>query len=180
MAAIPTESSYGLGALPDHETGVEAIYRMKERQRGKPLPVVVGDRSQLELLGIDSRSRAIAGAAAVWPAPLSVIVPVSRPVAAAAGRGTLAVRIPGHRRLRELLVELGSPLTATSANRAGRKPVLDPAELESALPGWEGWIVDDGQLPGGLPSTMVIREGDGWKVVRSGAVSPDSLPEVGA
>ncbi|HVR99302.1 MAG TPA: Sua5/YciO/YrdC/YwlC family protein, partial [Thermoanaerobaculia bacterium] len=41
VLAIPTESSYGLGADPWNPAGVETIYRLKGRERGKPLPVVV-------------------------------------------------------------------------------------------------------------------------------------------
>lgn len=174
--AIPTESSYGLGAVPDDPAGVESIYRLKQRERGEPLPVVLGDRSQLEILGIDSGAPGLEEVAGLWPAPLSLIVPVSRPMAAAAGTGTLAVRVPGHPALRSLLVDLGSPLTATSANRSGESPVLEPGELESALPGWEGWVVDDGRLPGGSPSTMVARTEEGWRIVRSGAFPPEFLP----
>jgi len=42
VVAFATESSYGLGVDPRSERGVEAIYRLKGRERGKALPVVAG------------------------------------------------------------------------------------------------------------------------------------------
>ena len=53
VLAIPTESSYGLGADPRNPAGVEAVYRIKGRDAGKPLPVVVAGLEQLAGLGID-------------------------------------------------------------------------------------------------------------------------------
>ena len=53
VLAFPTESSYGLGADPRNPAGVETIYRIKGREAGKPLPVVVAGREQLADLGID-------------------------------------------------------------------------------------------------------------------------------
>ena len=53
VLAIPTESSYGLAVDPRSAAGVEAIYRIKERDRGKPLPVVASDVAQAIDLGIE-------------------------------------------------------------------------------------------------------------------------------
>ena len=53
ILAIPTESSYGLAVDPRSTKGVEAIYRFKERERGKPLPVVAADLDQALGLGIE-------------------------------------------------------------------------------------------------------------------------------
>src|SRR5205807_557189 len=46
VLAVPTESSYGLGVDPRNRAGVEAVYRIKGREGGKALPVVVADRDQ--------------------------------------------------------------------------------------------------------------------------------------
>ena len=87
MLAFPTESSYGLGVDPWNRTGVETIYRIKEREAGKALPVVIAGREQLAGLGIDpdlhivERSlRLLAGAADRGPA--------GRAAAAGLGRRT--------------------------------------------------------------------------------------------
>jgi L-threonylcarbamoyladenylate synthase len=177
VLAIPTESSYGLGADPRNSAGVEAIYRIKGRERGKPLPVVVSTMEQLQNLGIDPGLPILEALAACWPAPLTAVLPLARPLPAAAGEPTLAVRIPAHDGLRRLLDGLGHGLTATSANRSGGAPILDPQEAAELLAGTDSAVVDGGILPGGPPSTLVAIEASGPVVLRTGIFPVDRLRE---
>ena len=161
ILGIPTESSYALAVDPRSSEGVETIFRFKERPADKPLPVVVGALEHLELLGIDTQDDDLRTLASLWPSPLSVVVSIHRPLPAAGGSGSLAVRMPDHKGLVDMLVRLQTPLTATSANRSGEPPICDPMELAHLLKGWQALIVDDGRLVGGAPSTMVaLRSGD--------------------
>lgn len=180
VLAFPTESSYGLGADPRNPAGVEAIYRIKVREAGKPLPVVVSGREQLADLGVDPNLYIVECLLEHWPAPLSGVLPITRPsrlLPASAGTGTLAVRVPDHERLRGLLAEIGHGLTATSANRSGEEPVLDPAEAARMLAGQDAVVVDGGVLPGGPPSTLVAIEGERLVVLRAGRFPAERLME---
>jgi L-threonylcarbamoyladenylate synthase len=171
ILAIPTESSYGLAADPRSAAGVEAIYRVKERERGKALLVVAADLGQLAALGAELEAPLMATVAAVWPAPLTAILPLAAGPAppAAAGGSTLAARVPAHAELRKLLTRLGFALTATSANRAGEEPITDPSRLDDLLAGEDAVIWDAGTLPGGPPSTLVALHPDGFEILRQGA-----------
>jgi L-threonylcarbamoyladenylate synthase len=171
ILAIPTESSYGLAVDPRSGAGVEAVYRVKERERGKPLPVVAADAAQITALGIDVATEPCRRALALWPAALTVALPLPTPLPAAAGGATLAVRIPDHPELRRLLVGLGSAVTATSANRSGEPPLLVAEEVAELLAGADAVVVDGGRLPGGAPSTLVAWDGAGWQVLRAGRYS---------
>jgi|HubBroStandDraft_3_1064219.scaffolds.fasta_scaffold191361_2 L-threonylcarbamoyladenylate synthase len=177
LVAFPTESSYALGAHPGNPAGVEAIYRLKRRERGKPLPVVVADAGQLAGLGIDPDLPILLALRAFWPAPLSVALPGAGALPAAAGHDSLAVRIPEHAELRRLLAELGHGLTATSANASGGEPLLAAGEVARWLAGEEARVVDGGQLPGGPPSTLVApaAAGGGLVVLRHGRFPAERL-----
>lgn len=155
IVAFPTESSYGLGVDPASAAGVEAIYRLKRRERGRPLPVVAADLSQLAALGIDPGLPILKTLKDLWPGPLSVVLPTALDLPAAAGGGSLAVRIPGHPGLLRLLRELGRPLTSTSANESGEPPLLEPEAVAQMLAGTDAVLYDGGTCPGGLPSTLV-------------------------
>jgi L-threonylcarbamoyladenylate synthase len=168
VLAIPTESSYGLAADPLDAHGVAAVYRLKGRAGGKPLPVVAADLDQLAALGLAVDEPLFRRLAAAWPAPLSLVVPAPRGLPAAAGGETLAVRLPGHPPLLRLLDMLGRPLTATSANRSGERPLTDPDELSGLLAGHDALIVDGGRLAGGPPSTLVALGGSELTVLRRG------------
>jgi len=187
LVVIPTESSYGLAVDPRNRRGVEAVYAIKGREAGKPLPVVAADREQLVALGVDPDLPQLALALQVWPAALSVVLPIREPLAATAGQSTLAARIPAHAALRSWLGRLGSAVTATSANLSGEPPVLDPSQLggilqERTLQGRWALVIDDGVLPGGPPSTLVE-----WRstearprILRAGAFAVERLPGAAA
>lgn len=190
LLAIPTESSYGLAADPRNPAGVAAVYRVKGRPADQPLPVVVAGPEQLPGLGIDPDLPILRRLSAVWPGPLSLLLPftaVAAPLPAAAGAPALAVRVPAHARLRELLAALGTGLTATSANRSGRAPVLDPGQLAELLAGEEAAVIDDGRLPGDHPRRSPgCRRRAGWRSCGRGASRPrgcapsGTVPEVEA
>lgn len=163
VLAIPTESSYGLGVDPRAARGVEAIYRLKGRERGKALPVVAADVAQLLALGVDPAAEALAWAKPRWPAALTVVLPLAEPIPASAGAATIAARIPEHEGLRRLLAELGHALTATSANPSGETPLTDPNEIRPwlAASGEKFLVVDQGKTAGGAPSTLVeVNDGE--------------------
>lgn len=175
ILAVPTESSYGLAADPRDAAAVAAIRRLKGRDADKGMPVVVATTAQIEALGGDLALAERWGLTALWPAALSVVLPVARELPAAAGRSGVAFRIPAHAGLRELLAAVGHGLTATSANRSGEPPILDPDALVPFLVGSSAMIVDGGALPGGPPSTLVEPGPDGVRVLRAGRVAVDAL-----
>src|SRR5215208_1728862 len=90
VLALPTESSYALGVDPASPQGVAAVYRIKVREADKPLPVVAAGLGQLPGLGIDPDLPILVPLSRVWPAPLAVLLPLARPLPAAAGTGALA------------------------------------------------------------------------------------------
>jgi L-threonylcarbamoyladenylate synthase len=178
VLVVPTESSYGLAVDPRDARGVEAIYRLKERERGKPFPLIAGNVDQIVQLGVDPAHTDLQAVARLWPAALTVVLPCAPGLPAAAGGSTLAVRIPAHDRLRQLLLTLGSPLTATSANRSSEAPLLDPAEIRRWLNERDVVLIDDGLLPGGPPSTLIERADRDWRVLRAGRFPAERLIEV--
>jgi L-threonylcarbamoyladenylate synthase len=176
VVAFATESSYGLGVDPRSAAGVEAIYRLKGRERGKPLPVVAADRGQIVALGVAAGDAALAWAESRWPSPLTVVLPLARPLPASAGAATIAARIPARAALRELLATLGTALTATSANPSGEPPLSDPAAVARwlAASGEAFHLIDEGGAPGGAPSTLVEIVDGRPNVLRQGAYRVES------
>ena len=104
----------------------------------------------------------------IWPAPLTVILPVRTPLAASRGVATLGVRLPASRPLRDLLSAIG-PVTGTSANRSGSPPLSDPDAIEADFRREIALLVDGGKTPGGLPSTLLDATREPPFVLRRGA-----------
>lgn len=165
VVALPTETFYGLAVDPADAEAVARVFALKDRDFGKALLVVAASLDQVDrLVTLDAARRA--ALAAAWPAPLTVVLPLRRPLAAAAG--SLAVRIPDHALLRSLLARVG-PLTATSANRSGAPPSVAAEAVAAALGDEIALLLDGGETPGGRPSTLVDWTGERPMVIRPGA-----------
>ena len=175
IVAYPTESSYALGADPANPEAVGSVFRAKGRPADKPLPVVAGSAAQLERLGVELPAGGLLGLEKAWPGPLTIVLPCAPGIAAASGRRELAVRVPGGESLRRLLLDVGTPLTATSANRSGEPPVLEPSGLESLAASEPVLILDGGVLAGGEPSTIVRLDAGTLVVLRLGAIGAGEL-----
>lgn len=171
LVAYPTETFYGLGALARDAAAVERLARAKGRPDGKPLPLLAADRAQVDTVA-EVGPAAARVAAALWPGPLTLVLP-ARPglaPAVAAGTATVGVRVPGSEIARALARAAGGPLVSTSANLSGAPPPARPEELSVELRARVDHVLDGGPTPGGLASTVVAVEGDALRLVREGAV----------
>jgi L-threonylcarbamoyladenylate synthase len=167
VAALPTETFYALAADPTSDRGVPRIFEIKGRDDGKPLLVLFSSRGELDRLGVSASPQLLDRFFEIWPAPLTVILPLRAPIAASRGRLTLAVRIPDSAPVRELLARIG-PLTGTSANRSGASPLSDPDDVAREMPDVD-LVVDGGQAPGDALSTIVDATVEPARVLRPGA-----------
>jgi L-threonylcarbamoyladenylate synthase len=90
-------------------------------------------------------------------------------------RGTLGIRLPGYEPVKKLVAAYGSPVTATSANMAGRSPhhSIDSLlhQLSQTKKDMIDLIVDAGKLPRNKPSTVVDLSGDTIQTLRQGDAS---------
>lgn len=168
VAAIPTETFYALAADPLSERGVSRVFEIKGRDDGKPLLVLFSSRGNLERLGVAAEQRLLDHFFGIWPAPLTVVLPLRAPIAASRGSRTLAVRVPADEPVRRLLGAVG-PLTGTSANRSGAPPFSDPDDVAAAVGVHLDLLLDGGPTPGGAPSTIVDATEDPPRVLRPGA-----------
>jgi len=168
VAAIPTETFYGLAASPRSAAGCARIVAMKGRPAEKALPVACASAGDLEALGVDAPAGLVERFASLWPAPLTVVFSLRSPLACTAGERSLAARVPAHDRLRRLLAVTG-PLTATSANLSGQPALASPDRVLEAFGGLVDFLVDGGKTPGGLPSTIVDARRVPPRVMRAGA-----------
>jgi L-threonylcarbamoyladenylate synthase len=166
VVLMPTDTIYGLHAVATNDDAVARIAELKGRDETKPFLVLAPSIDALTPLGISADRDLLNRLGSVWPAPLTAILPLVRPIAASRGASTLGVRIPDLLWLRSLLERTG-PLASTSANRSG-EPVVDrPSALSDDLRSRVS-IVDGGVRTGEASAILdltgiepnLIREGD--------------------
>ncbi len=166
VVLLPTETFYGLACNPYSEEAVSRVLELKDRPGDMALPILAADWVQVDRLTVvpEIWRQRLEG---VWPGPLTAVLP-SRQCSSVSLEATVAVRIPGHELLRQLLAVTG-PLTGTSANRHGDRPTIDVAGAMRSLTGNPALALDGGPSPGGQPSTLVNLTGTTARVLRQGA-----------
>jgi len=169
VAAIPTETFYGLAASPFDAAACARIVAMKGRPAQKALPVLAASVEDFDALGVVVTPEVLARFSALWPAPLTVVFAVHARLPCTAGETSVAVRIPAHAGLRQLLAATG-PLTGTSANVSGEPPVSNPDRVAALFGAAVDFVVDGGETSGGSPSTIVDARVMPPRRIRPGAV----------
>ncbi len=176
IVAYPTETFYALGALASSRPALARLASAKLRPEGKPLPLLVSGREMLD--GVVARLDPVASALAdrFWPGPLTLVLPAARGLAPEiAADGTVGLRVPGSAAARDLSRLAGGPITSTSANPSGGTPPVRPADLDPGLVARIDAVLDGGETPGGLPSTVVAVEDGNVRLLRAGAVPWEAI-----
>lgn len=157
LVAIPTETVYGLASVADDPAAVERIFIAKGRPATNPLIVHVADVAMAHALAARWPDTAARIVAALWPGPVTVVVPraATVPDIVTAGGETVALRCPGHRVVRRLIERLGRPLAAPSANRSSRLSPTTAGHVFESLGARVDLILDGGVCDRGIESTVV-------------------------
>lgn len=178
VVAIPTETVYGLAADATNGEAVARIYEAKGRPRFNPLIAHVSGLAMAGRLAVfDPVSRRLAKI--FWPGPLTLVLPLAKnsPVSplATAGLPTVALRMP-RGFASDLIARFGRPLAAPSANSSGRISPTTAAAVMADLGRRIPLIVDGGQTPVGVESTIVRVEEDGvLRLLRPGGLPAEEI-----
>ena len=173
IVAYPTDTLYGLGVDPTQGPAVDALCRLKTRSAHAGIPLIASTLAQVESAVGDLPRLGRRLAARFWPGPLTLVFEPEAAFAAGvcAADGSVAIRVPAAPAARRLAALCGGPITATSANRAGRRPAGTAAEVVAELGAGVPLVVDGPAALTGPPSTIVDVRGRDARLVREGAVA---------
>ena len=178
LVAFATETVYGLGADATSPQAVAAIYAAKGRPSFNPLIAHVATPEAARAEGVFDEA-ADRLAAALWPGPLTLVVPAAPGGAvcelARAGLSTVALRVPAHETARKLLAAVGRPVGAPSANRSGRVSPVEAGHVLADLDGRIDAVLDSGRTLVGMESTIVACFGGAPKLLRAGGVERERI-----
>ena len=180
LAAIPTETVYGLAANALNDDAVRGIFRAKGRPADNPLIVHISAFSQWEPLVQSIPEQAKQLADAFWPGPLTIILPKSARISSVVSGGlpTVAVRMPSHPVARAIIDNAGVPLAAPSANTSGKPSPTTAQHVRDDMDGKIDCIVDAGPCSVGVESTVLSLAGETPRLLRPGGVTPEMLERV--
>jgi L-threonylcarbamoyladenylate synthase len=169
LVAFPTDTVYGLGTLVFDGSTVLKLYVAKERPPEKAIPILIADIADLDQVASDVPPIAYRLMEEFWPGALTLVVPKQPHIPIEVSTtNTVAVRMPDLDLARELM-RLTGPLAVTSANRSAGPNPRTAQEVLEQLGGRIDAIVDGGQTPGGVPSTVVDCTQAASAILREGA-----------
>jgi L-threonylcarbamoyladenylate synthase len=186
VVAFPTETVYGLGADATNLQAVRRIFAIKGRPPDRPLTVHVADIDAVERFAesIPDHARLLAGA--LWPGPLTLILPKRAHVLhdLTGGSDTVGLRVPNHPVALGLISELSrlrrevAGIAAPSANRFDEPPPTTAQTVTQALGDAPDMVLDGGACALAIPSTVVDCSAAGPRILRAGVVPAQRIEEI--
>jgi L-threonylcarbamoyladenylate synthase len=179
ILGLPTETVYGLGADATNESAVAQVFKAKNRPRFDPLivhvPTLAAVRDIAELSEAAEQLFL-----AFSPGPLTVVLPKKNtiPDLVTSGHSTVAVRIPAHPVMLEVLHSSGLYIAAPSANPFGFASPTTAQHVLDQLGNLISGVVDGGPCSVGIESTIVDMSSGVPKVLRLGGMALEQLERV--
>jgi L-threonylcarbamoyladenylate synthase len=115
-----------------------------------------------------------------WPGPLTLILPKAENVndTVTGGQDSIGIRIPSHPMAQQLLTAFGGGIAAPSANRFGRLSPTKPEHVRDELGDLVQVVLDGGDSPIGLESTIVSCLNNEVRLLRPGFVTRSQIEQV--
>jgi L-threonylcarbamoyladenylate synthase len=170
LVIAPTETFYGIIADAWSAKAVARLVELKERDYGKPIPLIAGDTIVVSSTAATLPPIFKPLAEEFWPGPLTLVLKAASgfPGGITAGTDSIGIRIPAQSPALDLAKFYRGPLTATSANFAGKPPARNIKELDEKLVRAVDLVIDGGWTPGVQPSTVLNLTTDPPELIRSG------------
>ena len=168
LIAYPTEAVYGLGCDPFDQDAFERLLDLKGRALEKGVILIADDAARFEPWVAPMPALAWRRIRASWPGPVTWVVPAVNAVPAwiGGGRGTIAIRVPGHAAARALCRACSGALVSTSANPSGLPPARSALSVRRYFSDAEDLMVLGGAT-GDARRPSTVRDALTGKVLRA-------------
>jgi L-threonylcarbamoyladenylate synthase len=174
----PTDTLYGLGVDADNTDAVKKLYKIKNRDFDKGVPIIVSSIEMAEqYVVLNEKARIIAEK--FWPGALTLILPKKGNNLSGIYAGeTIGIRVPDNDFCLRLLNAFCGPITSTSANISGMKPQNSIEKILFQLGDKVRDIdvaIDSGIMSRDHPSTIIDLGLGKMKIIREGSVPSHKL-----
>lgn len=175
IVAIPTDTVYGLGVLATNKDAIKRLRSIKNRPDDKALAYMVDSINKIEeVCELSERDRYLIHK--YLPGPLTFIFKKKRPflLYEESPLETLAVRIPDHPFVLNVIEHLDVGLYVPSANISHEPPSVDSSEVKKVFDSKiEGIVL--GKAFNGKPSTIIDCSKDELVCLREGVIDFEEI-----
>lgn len=173
VIVYPTETAYGLGADFFNPKAIEKVYQIKGRNFKKQLPILVSTLAMAKkLVKFDAVSLKLAKR--YWPGALTLVQKSKVKSQNYSSKfKTLGLRISSNKLASAIVKKFGGPITATSANVAGKSECYSISEVINQFKNKKyqpDLVIDGGMLLKRKVSTVVQVIDGRVKVLRKGTI----------
>lgn len=178
IIVFPTDTVYGLAARMDDSSAIQRIFSVKGREQTKALAVLIGEVNQVNLVGDEISTNARKLMEKYWPGGLTLVLKKNEEVLTPLSQdNSIGVRLPDDEFVRLLSKRMG-PLATTSANKSGYPSTTNVSLIKDQLGDLVDLIIDGGESPGGIASTVVDCRSNEIKILRVGAIPPEEIKKL--
>jgi L-threonylcarbamoyladenylate synthase len=177
ICAYPTETFYGLGVDVTNEKAIKRLFDIKRRDYGNPIAVIVADQNMLSEVVEEVSNKSLVLMDTFWPGPLTILFKTNKKISGllTTNTGKIGIRISSHPVATMMVRKLGRPLTTTSANLSGFPPSLSVRHVKSFFGDKIDLIIDSGELPPSVGSTVIDVTEDKLALIREGIIKGEVL-----
>jgi len=173
LAVCPTDTLYALAAAPFSEEGLLRLAAAKNRDPGKPVPLLLSGPEAAYQWTNGIPEAAVRLMRRFWPGALTLVLPAAQGLSPVItdGGSTVGLRVPDHPVARALADRVGGAITGTSANRGGKPWDWEsPEEIFREFGDEIDWVLWEGPLMTTAASTVVRMTDDSPTLLRDGAI----------
>jgi len=176
LVVFPTDTVYGIGCNPYNSDAVNAIYKIKKRDKKKIFPVLGYSKDEIAKIAIfDEKSDRVAEK--FWPGQVTLLLKINEMTLKKSLKieDKIAVRVPNNKCALSLLKEC-KLIVGTSANISGMQSFKDPNECRSKFTGYDTFV--DGGIISSIGESTIVEMDDKLKILREGTISEKEILNV--
>lgn len=180
LVALPTETVYGLAADATNEAAIQKIFAVKGRPRNHPLILHIHSYKNLDYWAQNISIYAQKLVKSFWPGPLTIVLNKKNNVSniITGGLDTIAIRVPKHPLILNVIDKLGNGIVAPSANLHQKTSPTKPIHVLQSLNGKIPAILDGGMSSIGIESTIIDMTKNVPSILRYGIITKEMIEEV--
>ena len=176
LVVFPTDTVYGIGCDPYNSDAVNAIYKIKKRDKKKIFPVLGYSKDEIAKIAIfDEKLDRVAEK--FWPGQVTLLLKIKEMTLKKSMKieEKIAVRVPNNKCALSLLKEC-KLIVGTSANISGMQSFKDPNECRSKFTGYDTFV--DGGIISSIGESTIVEMDDKLKILREGTISEKEILNV--
>lgn len=182
IVVYPTDTVYGVGCIANNSEAIRRLYKIKQREKGKPTHLLISSLTQAEKYTHTTDERFKLLSERFWPGALTIILAAKETVldeitGFSDGVRTIGLRMPNHPLLVEIIEELGEPILGPSANFAGKEPPKSLNEVDKEFLKLVDFTLDE-KCGGELSSTIVDITRTPHRILRNGPISTKEVDKI--